>query len=91
MTARWSSLRTRGWASAFLPPRLEVGRMDWTMGSPQSTQIPHSVCKKILYLFWLRWVFVAVRKFSLAAGLRLLTAVVSLIAEHRSKVHRFGP
>ena len=39
--------------------------MGWTMGSLQSTQIPQTYCKKLLYLFWLCWVSVAVCKLSL--------------------------
>ena len=33
--------------------------------------------------FWLRWVFVAARGFSLVAASGLLTAVASLVVEHR--------
>ena len=56
----------------------------------------HKFVFSFMYLFWLHWVFIAARGLSLAAEsggyslvalCQLLTAVTSLVAEHRLQVH----
>ena len=45
-------------------------------------QVHFTVWKVVSFSFWLLWVFVAVRGFSLLLGDGLLTAVASPVAEH---------